>query len=258
MNEKNNFYNQEYFQRRDNLPLHLAKTIELVLKDLGVQKILDVGCGTGKLVEFLNNTGFNAVGCDNSPWAVKISGQTKASATHLPFKSYSFDCVTAIGLIEHLSPKEANKFFEETRRVLKPKGYFFIATPNSSSIRRFLKGKKWFAYSDPTHIVFYSPNSLKKILEKHQFGNFRLTFKTNLGVAADWKPSFTSLPKVIQFMFNLILISSPLICLRDSFWILCQKRSYMPFNSTCAFQPGGLNTFKPTTTSTKAYQKDRL
>lgn len=217
------FYSKGYFEKRDVLPIHFSETLNLQLKNLPVKKILDVGCGTGKLVKFLNKKGYEAFGCDIADEAVKISGQVKGSATSLPFKTDSFDLVTAISLVEHLTPNETEKFFNEAQRVLKPKGYFFLITPNLWSLIKIFKKKNWFAYTDPTHIQFYTPMSLKKLLQKHYFSNFRFRFKVDPKTPADWCFARPYLSQPLQFLANYLLISTPIAYFREGFWVLCQK-----------------------------------
>lgn len=120
--------------------------------------------------------GFAALGCDIADEAIKLSGQTKASACALPFKKNTFEAVTAVSLIEHLSPNEAEEFLSGAERVLKPKGYLFLVTPNLWSPARVLKRKKWFGYADPTHVQFYSPISLKRLVNRHNFYYDKLCF----------------------------------------------------------------------------------
>ena len=177
-----------------------------------LKKVLDVGCGTGKLVRFLNDAGFSATGCDLSEEALKIAKQknkkntfVKASAIKLPFKNNSFDLLTVISLVEHLTKKEINMFLSEAYRVVKPNGYIFLVTPNFNSPMRFLLRRKWFGYSDPTHITFFTPSSLKSHLQKYGFINTRYWFKT--------KNNF----------LTYLLFSTPLCFIRDSFWIAAKK-----------------------------------
>jgi len=219
------FYDQEYFSQRDYFPDHLAETLKLIFRKRQVKKILDVGCGDGQIVSYLNRNGFQATGCDSADAAIKISGQIKADATNLPFSENSFEAVMAISLIEHLTSGQFDKFLKETRRVLIPAGYFFLVTPNRSSPLRIIEGKNWFAYRDPTHVQYYSPTSLKRILKKQGFGRFRFRFPTSVKTKADWWPHhLASPPQFIQSFLNYLFISSPLAYLRNSFWVLCQKR----------------------------------
>lgn len=225
-------YSNEYFQKQNYFPGHFSHTILLLCQELGVKNILDVGCGTGLLIQFLNEHGFQAVGCDSSQAALKIARLRnkpdqliKASATKLPFKNSSFDLVTAIALIEHLTLKEGQQFIKEAHRVLKKGSYFFLGTPNLLSPRRLLKGRNWFAYSDPTHITFYHPLSLSCLLKQAGFTQFHFWFKIPKDLPFDWwfEKQVAKLPKAGKQLISFLLISSPLSLIRESFYLCCQK-----------------------------------
>lgn len=210
-------YTKHYFEERDHLDLHVAESIEILMRDNNLTKVLDVGCGTGRLVKFLNDNDVSAIGCDIYEQALitaqKINNKNtivKAPATKLPFKKNSFDMLTAISLIEHLTKKEANAFLNEAKRVLKPYGFIFIVTPNFASPWRFIQGRKWFGYSDPTHITFFTPLSLANLLKDYGFYNLRFWFKTNY--PNYWK----------NFVYYL-LFSTPFCFTRNSFWIAARK-----------------------------------
>ena len=204
---KKSLYNQEYFEERAYLDPKIASSVEILAKTNALKTVLDVGCGTGKLVEYLNKRGFETYGCD--PYA-KVSADkifTKASATKLPFKNKSFDLITSISVIEHLKKSEVIKFIAEVKRVLNDSGHIFLVTPNYNSMWRIILGKRWFGYSDPTHINFYTPSSLSKLLKEYGFKKITFSFKTrNLG--------FT----------DFLLVSTFLWRVRNSFYVSGQKR----------------------------------
>ena len=50
----------------------------------------------------------------------------------LPFRTASVDCVLAPEVYEHLYHPE--RFFEEAYRVLRPRGFFVLTTPNTESV----------------------------------------------------------------------------------------------------------------------------
>jgi len=211
-------YNERYFSERDRLDVNIAKSIKILMKDNHLKKVLDVGCGTGKLVKFLNENGFQAYGCDTAEIAVKTAQKNnkknailKASATKLPSKNNSFDLIASISTIEHLTQKEIVSFLKEAYRVLRPQGFLFIITPNFASPWRFIQGRKWFGYSDPTHINFFTPLSLAKLLKDYDFYNPKFWFKTNY--KNYWK----------NFVYYL-LFSTPFCFIRNSFWIAAQKK----------------------------------
>jgi ubiquinone/menaquinone biosynthesis C-methylase UbiE len=96
------------------------------------QRWLDVGCGRGALLRFLDQrVGFEQtpVGLDFSPAALRLArrdaneaghevGLTCATATALPFHEQTFDLVTCGYLIKHLTDEELDEFLGELRRVL--------------------------------------------------------------------------------------------------------------------------------------------
>lgn len=225
-------YDKKYFQKRNLLDLLIAQSIKIFLKNKSLKNILDVGCGTGNMVKFLNQKGFKASGCDPSSEAIKIAQKMniansikKASASNLPYKTESFDLITSISVIEHLNKKEAKEFLKEAIRVLKPDGYIFIITPNFSSPFRYLLGKKWFAYQDPTHINFFTKQKISNELKKAGFKNISFRHKTAYNVPFDWYlPSpLRKLPMPAKNILNYFMISSPFSTFRDSLWVSAKK-----------------------------------
>ncbi len=235
MNKVN--YSKEYFLERDHLDVLIAEPIKLLMNDKKLKKVLDVGCGTGKLVEFLTKSGFEAFGCDPSTEAIKIAKTInknrcikRSSASKLPYKNKIFDIVASISVIEHLTQKETKMFLKETKRVLKDNGYIFLVTPNFSSPARYICGQKWFGYSDPTHIQLFTPNSLKAVLKQNNFNNIKFRTKIPYRLDSDVYLFFRPLKKLpkpikyfLNFVINYLLISSPLSTIRDSFLIYAHK-----------------------------------
>lgn len=229
---KQNFYNKKYFRDRDYLDIRMAETVKMLMTKNHLKKVLDVGCGTGRFVEFLNKNGFEAFGVDKSSdainWSRKITKKRvfKASAVNLPFKNNSFDFVLSISLIEHLTKHEVDLFLEETSRILRKDGYIFLVTPNFMSPFRFIQGKKWFGYSDPTHINYYSPFKLSNTLKKYSFKKIELNFKTKYNIPFDWDLPNTlrAMPKLFQALLIYLLFSTPFSIIRNSFWIAARKK----------------------------------
>lgn len=225
-------YSKEYFNKRDELDLLITFQIVYLLRRSHFKKVLDVGSGTGKLVEFLKKSGLQAQGCDFSIEATRISGHKRATATNLPYTNQTFDSVLAISLIEHLTKKESVLFLKEAHRVLKPKGVIFLVTPNFNSPMRYISGKKWFAYKDPTHKVFYTKNSLEKILAVNGFTNAKFAFPLPNNLPISWP-----LPKLLNFSplkktLNFLLISTPFAALRDSLWLKATKTTNLKLNDS--------------------------
>jgi SAM-dependent methyltransferase len=130
---------------------------------------LDIGCAFGYYVRALSRLGWDAVGVDVSEYAIgrgKERGLSKilpASATHLPFPDGSFDLVTAIDVVEHLTPEDALRAVSETERVLRKGGLAVYATPNFLDNRYWNTGTPGFEDPDTTHINYQSVASLREL-----------------------------------------------------------------------------------------------
>lgn len=97
----------------------------------GRGRILDIGCGTGGVLEHLHDFG-EAHGIDPSPEAAGYSRErglsvALASGLDLPFADRSFDAVLALDVIEHVDDDVG--LLREARRVLRPGGIAVITVP---------------------------------------------------------------------------------------------------------------------------------
>ncbi len=110
----------------------LSRLLDESLDGPGRPQILDVGCGTGATMGFLERYG-QVTGIDVSLKAMRYC-QTQdrsrlclADGASLPFADESFDLVTALDLLEHL-PQEAGGL-REMWRVLKSGGRMILFVP---------------------------------------------------------------------------------------------------------------------------------
>ncbi len=104
----------------------------------GSLHILDIGCGTGAMLDELAPFG-DVVGADFSPEALQFcvtrgvaSPLARADVRRLPFADASFDVVTAMDIIEHIDDDKAASC--EIVRVLKPGGRLFVTVPAFPSL----------------------------------------------------------------------------------------------------------------------------
>ncbi len=227
-NKNKSYYTLAYFKERDILDLHIASAIKILMHKYHYQKVLDVGCGSGVLVKYLKQNGFTAYGCDNSATAVKLAAKIcaaksikRANAVKLTYPNNSFDLVIAISLIEHLTLFKGELFLLETKRILRPNGMVFLITPNLSTPVRLFQKDSWFAYDDHTHIQFYSPESLTKILEAKGFRIIIRKFTTDHFAPFDWDMPWLirRFPLPVKAFYSFLISETPLSIIRNSFWI---------------------------------------
>ena len=110
------------------------------------EKMLDVGCGNGRLFEFFlsQNKRIDYTGIDVSEKLVKIAQRRYgnyfkvANILNLPFKDNSFDTVWAIAVFHHIPSKGLRlKALKEIKRVLKNSGRVIITCWNLFQLRYF-------------------------------------------------------------------------------------------------------------------------
>lgn len=128
-------------------------------------KILDLGCGSGFLVEFLKEDGYaDVTGVDASKEQVARAQQKglpvlHGDAVHYLTQSDRYDVIFNTDFIEHLTKDEIVDFLTRIRKALKPGGYVVIQTPNASSIYGMTA-----RYQDFTHETAFTGRSLEQVL----------------------------------------------------------------------------------------------
>lgn len=102
-------------------------------------KLLDLGCGTGVLLEqFEKRFKIKGYGIDTSTEAIKyckrrgLSQVKKFDGKKIPFKDKLFDLLTAIDVLEHV--KDDLKALYEINRVLKKNGLAIFLVPAHSKL----------------------------------------------------------------------------------------------------------------------------
>lgn len=104
----------------------------------------------------------------------------------LPYGEAFFDTVYMGELLEHLN--NPGYALSEIYRVLKDDGVFILDVPNPYHFRRIAKFllQREENLGDPTHLIFYTPASLKAILNKNKFEIKELS--TKIAKSCRWIP----------------------------------------------------------------------
>lgn len=75
--------------------------------------------------------------------------------------------ITALHVLEHITDHDLIQIFSEFDRLLKPQGIIITVMPNKYGMGHQLKGNKWSAFSDRTHINLKSCKEWKYFFEKN-------------------------------------------------------------------------------------------
>lgn len=98
-------------------------------------RLLDVGCGSGEMLRTAGAAGMTVAGIDISENGIAQARERApdadlrvGSAEELPFPDAHFDCIVAVGSLEHfLDPSKAVR---EIRRVARPGARVMLIVPN--------------------------------------------------------------------------------------------------------------------------------
>jgi 2-polyprenyl-3-methyl-5-hydroxy-6-metoxy-1,4-benzoquinol methylase len=149
-----------------------SKKVKLVSKYTRGKSILDIGCGSGELLNLFKLNNWETLGIEPNQSArdfaktnYNISILNENELSSIP--SNSKDVITLWHVLEHVSG--LNERMLELKRILKNDGVIFIAVPNRTSFDAEYYGKFWAAYDVPRHLYHFSQETMKRLLEKNNF-----------------------------------------------------------------------------------------
>lgn len=141
----------------------------------GAPRLLDLGCGNGEFVARMGEAGWAAEGLEVDAEAVRFARDAGLTVRHealteSTFPAQYFDAITLSHVIEHLHhPAETLRL---CRRILRPGGVLWIATPNLGALGHERFGADWLGLDAPRHLVLFTPESLRGLLEGLGFAVF--------------------------------------------------------------------------------------
>lgn len=134
------------------------------LNDQTPGRLLDVGCGDGRFLHFMQTHGWNVAGVEVDSQAVEQARKQygldvfcgELSAANL--SPSSFDAITLRHVIEHVP--DPIDLLAQCKILLKPGGLLVVVTPNTDSLGHRQFGRHWMGLDVPRHLLLFNEVSL--------------------------------------------------------------------------------------------------
>jgi len=142
-------------------------------------RVLDVGCGDGRLLAAFTALGCEGVGTerrDDHPRPGRSACEAEILAgdlAQIELPEAHFDLCVYWHVIEHLHDPRGSLL--AARRALRPEGRLVIAVPNLASVQAGLARERWFHLDLPRHLFHFTPASLAALLGRTGFRVERVT-----------------------------------------------------------------------------------
>jgi 2-polyprenyl-3-methyl-5-hydroxy-6-metoxy-1,4-benzoquinol methylase len=177
-------------------------------------RILDLGCGMGHFLYFLQKAGYvNYWGIDSSPRQVQYVKENVTSRVevadafdYLSTKSV-FDVIVLNDVLEHIAKNKTLNFLALVYNSLGPDGLLLVKTPNMAN--PFSLSSR---YKDFTHEGGFTEDSLRYVLSVQGFDQIQITgayYATPTLKLRMAKLGERALHRMLQIMFKAQGYSSP-------------------------------------------------
>ena len=129
--------------------------------------LLDVGCGSGDLLERMRDLGWQVAGVEFDGEAARLArarvGDAPVFETLEEAGEGRYDAVVLDHVLEHLP--DAGETLRACWRALRPGGRLALATPNPSSAARKRFGASWLHWDPPRHLELRGERALADLVE---------------------------------------------------------------------------------------------
>ena len=199
--------NKEYWEDRwesidaDDIMLnHNKYPLKYAVKTIAInkqnQKILEAGCGAGRILAYLHFKNFNVFGIDFIESAIKkiklkyegINAEV-GDITNTIFDDGTFDTILAFGLYHNFEYENLKKAFFETKRILKKNGIlcFSFRTDNIQNyILDKIKNKKK-EKNNSFHKLNLKENEIQSILKELELKVIEKEYVVNMPLLFHFK-----------------------------------------------------------------------
>ena len=170
-------YSPQEIEARENL---FSLKLELINlnrgKFLRSQNFLDVGCGEGHFLDFMEKCGYKVLGLDFSNFGINrfnphlvsrfVKGDIYKNLRKLQIDSKRFDVINLGNVLEHVL--DPVKLLQDLKSLLQPRGLLLVTVPNDFSKLHqalLLAGEidSPFFVTPPDHLHYFTLDSLENL-----------------------------------------------------------------------------------------------
>lgn len=140
-------------------------------------KLLEIGFGSGEMLNNMQLKGWSVQGIDFDPNAVKNAKSkglnvSLGSLTEQSYRDNSFDAIVMSHVLEHVH--QPVEFIKECLRLLKSDGRLISITPNSESLAHLIFKENWRGLEPPRHINLLNSKNALKLLKQSGFSKIKV------------------------------------------------------------------------------------
>jgi 2-polyprenyl-3-methyl-5-hydroxy-6-metoxy-1,4-benzoquinol methylase len=168
-NEKRGILNKVYQSVRKYT---IAGKFKIINQHKKPGNILDIGCGTGEFLHYMQSKSWNVTGIEPGENArryairnYKLNVQPESYLSSLP--PASFDVITLWHVLEHVPLLRER--MKDVHSLLKNDGLLIVAVPDCSSWDAGYYGEFWAAWDLPRHLYHFTKSTMLKLAEVSSF-----------------------------------------------------------------------------------------
>ena len=142
------------------------------------RSIFEIGYGSGALLRRFLDAGWSVAGVDKGQLEVGVDvevtrrGRLDRGELERTAGDAEHDLVVGVHVLEHLRDPAAG--LAAAHRLLRPGGTLALVTPTADSAGPDWFGSSWWLLEDPTHVRFFSPESVRRALARAGFTGVRV------------------------------------------------------------------------------------
>ena len=158
---------------------HLVRSYQFYKKKEVIQissnmkkgKILDIGCGTGDFLKYMDTSGWETDGVETDEGAKivaekKLGKKIKEKLEHIEGES-KYDVISMWHVLEHVY--DVKDYLKKVNKLLKKNGVLVIGVPNCASYDAKKYKGNWVAYDLPIHLSHFRKKNIEELAKKSSF-----------------------------------------------------------------------------------------